>query len=43
LSINEHPDIREVFREFKVQLVSSKYTVSKGKQIKGRELVVTNY
>ncbi|BBO78587.1 restriction endonuclease subunit M [Desulfosarcina widdelii] len=43
LSINDHPDIREVFGEFKVRPISLKYTVSKGKQIKGRELVVTNY
>jgi DNA adenine methylase len=43
LSINDHPDIREVFKEFKVRAVSLKYTVSKGRQTKGRELMITNY
>jgi len=42
LSINDHPDIRDVFKEFKIRPVSLKYTVSKGKQIKGKELVVAN-
>jgi len=43
LSINDHPDIREVFRGFKIEPVSLKYTVAKGKLVKGRELLVTNY
>ena len=43
LSINDHPDIREVFKKFKIKPVSLKYTVSKGKQTTGRELLITNY
>ena len=43
LSINDHPEIREVFKGFKIKPVSLKYTVSKGKQSLGKELVVTNY
>ncbi|WP_170302213.1 DNA adenine methylase [Desulfosarcina widdelii] len=42
LSINDHPDIRDVFKEFKIRPVSLKYTVSKGRQMKGKELVVMN-
>ena len=43
LSINDHPDIREVFKEFGVKPVSLNYTVSKGKHTTGRELLITNY
>ena len=43
LSINDHPDIREVFNGFGIKPVSLKYTVSKGKQTTGRELVITNF
>lgn len=40
LSINDHPEIRDIFRDFEIQPVSLNYTVSKGKQTKGRELIV---
>lgn len=43
LSINDHPQIREVFKGFKTKPVRLKYTVSKGKQTTGRELLITNY
>jgi DNA adenine methylase len=43
LSINDHPDIREVFRSFQINTVSLKYTVSKGKQTTGQELLVSNF
>jgi DNA adenine methylase len=43
LSINDHPDIRKVFGSFPINPVSLKYTVAKGKQTTGRELLVTNY
>ncbi len=32
-----------VFKEFRIKPVSLKYTVSKGKQTTGRELLITNY
>ena len=43
LSINDHPDIKEVFKAFKFMPVTLNYTVSKGKQMRGQELLVTNY
>jgi len=43
LSINDHPDIRKIFKEFEIRPVSLKYTVSKNKQITGRELLVSNF
>ena len=42
LSINDHPDIREVFKDFQIKPVTLNYTVSKGKHKKGRELLITN-
>ena len=43
LSINDHPEIREVFGGFEIRPVGLKYTVSKGKQTNGRELLVSNF
>lgn len=43
LSINDRPEIREVFKEFEIKAVSLKYTVSKGTQTTGRELLIMNY
>jgi DNA adenine methylase len=43
LSINDHPDIREVFKGFTIKPVTLNYSVSKGKQTLGKELLVTNY
>jgi DNA adenine methylase len=42
LSINDHPDIREVFKKFTIKPVTLNYSVSKGKQTLGRELLITN-
>jgi DNA adenine methylase len=42
LSINDHPDIREVFKAFDVKPVTLNYTVSKGQQTTGRELLIMN-
>lgn len=39
LSINDHPDMREVFKDFKIQPVSLLYTVGK-KHTKGKELII---
>jgi len=43
LSLNDHPDIREIFKQFNIKPVELKYSVSKGKQTKGKELLITNY
>ncbi len=43
LSINDHPDIRKVFKAFEIKPVSLKYTVSTGKQTVGNELLITNF
>lgn len=43
LSLNDHPDIRKTFKNFNIKPVTIKYSVSKGKQIAGKELLITNY
>ena len=43
LSINDHPEIRETFRGFNIKPVTLNYTVSKGKQTKGKELLISNF
>jgi DNA adenine methylase len=43
LSINDHPEIRKVFGEFEIKPVKLNYTVSKGKQVEGKELLIKNY
>jgi len=43
LSINDHPEIREIFKQFNIKPVELNYSVSKGKQTKGKELLVSNY
>lgn len=43
LSINDHADIREVFKAFNIKPVTLKYTASKGQQTEGRELLITNF
>lgn len=43
LSLNDHPDIRETFKGFNIKPVELKYSVSKGKQTIGRELLITNF
>ena len=43
LSINDHPDIRDAFKAFEIKPVTLNYTVSRGKQTKGRELIITNF
>jgi DNA adenine methylase len=42
LSINDHPEIRKVFKCFEIRPVSLKYTVARGKQKTGKELLVNN-
>ncbi|PKN63541.1 MAG: adenine methyltransferase [Deltaproteobacteria bacterium HGW-Deltaproteobacteria-15] len=43
LSINDLPEMREVFGEFKIRPVSLKYSVSKEGWVEGRELLVSNF
>lgn len=43
LSINDHPDIRETFRGYKLNPVKLRYTVSKSGQRIGKELLITNF
>ncbi|MBN1499760.1 MAG: DNA adenine methylase [Spirochaetes bacterium] len=43
LSINDHPHIREVFKDFKMKQVSLKYTVGKDHSCDARELMIWNW
>ncbi len=43
LSINDHPEMRQVFDSFNCHQVSLKYTVAKDKQTTGKELLITNF
>ena len=41
LSINDHPEMRDVFKPFNQKQASLSYTASKGKWIKTQELLIT--
>lgn len=43
LTINDLPEMREVFKAFNLKEVSLKYSVSSKKLSEGRELILTNY
>ena len=43
LSINDHPEMRDIFKSFRIKSVTLKYTVAKAEQKTGRELIITNY
>lgn len=43
LSINDLPEIREVFKQYKIRPVTINYSVSKGAQTEGKELLVSNF
>jgi len=43
LSINDHPKMRDMFKDFRIEPVTLKYTVAKEKQKTGRELIIANY
>jgi len=43
LSINDHPEIREVFKDFNIRPVELTYSVKKEDTTLGRELLVSNY
>ncbi len=42
LSINDHPEMRDVFKTFNQKQASLNYTASKGKWIKANELLIAN-
>ncbi|MCG8643358.1 MAG: DNA adenine methylase [Desulfobacterales bacterium] len=42
-SINDHPVIREIFKDFKIEPVTLLYTVGTNKAKKGKELLISNY
>ena len=43
LSLNDHPEIRELFKGFNIQPITLKYSVSKGEQAIGKELLINNF
>lgn len=42
LSINDTPEIREIFSRFMIEAVETTYSVSKGNGLKAAELIITN-
>ena len=42
LSINDRPEIREIFAAFVLEPVQLKYTVSKGEASEAKELIISN-
>lgn len=42
LSINDRPEIRELFGLFHLEEVALKYTVSRSESIEAKELIVSN-
>ncbi len=43
LSINDHPDMQDVFKNFNILPVSLQYTIGTGKSTKGKELIIKNF
>ena len=43
LSINDHPEMRDILKSFRIKPVTLKYTVAKAEQKTGRELIIANY
>ena len=43
LSINDHPDIRKVFKDFNQKEVSLLYTVGQKGPVEANELIYSNY
>jgi len=42
LSLNDHPDIRRVFKGFEILPVELKYTAGVNRQVRGKELLIRN-
>lgn len=43
LSINDHAEMRMVFKDFNIKAVELKYSAAKGKQPTGKELLISNF
>lgn len=43
LSINDIPEIRDIFKGFNIKPISLRYSVNKDKATVGKELIITNY
>ena len=43
LSINDRPEVREIFSAFHFEEVRLKYTVSSGEATEAKELVISNF
>lgn len=43
LSINDHPWIREIYRDFKIEPIDVNYSCGKGKNENAQELLISNY
>jgi len=43
LSLNDHPDIRRIFKDFTIKALSISYSIHKGGRTEGKELIITNY
>lgn len=43
LSINDHPEIRKIFKGFNIKPVQLKYSVSQKKLMEGKELLISNF
>jgi DNA adenine methylase len=43
LSINDHPEMRNIFKKFKKKHVTLKYSVSEKQATVGKELLVSNF
>jgi DNA adenine methylase len=43
LSLNDTPDVREVFKAFDIEAVKTKYTCSNGKNVPAGEVLIRNF
>ncbi len=43
LSINDHPEIRDVFKTYEIKPVSLQYSISENKITEGKELLISNF
>ena len=43
LSINDHPEMRKVYRRFKIRPVRLKYFVNKTNATEAKELLISNF
>ena len=43
VSLNDHPDIRRVFRDFHIETVPIPYTVGRGRGVERDELIISSW